>query len=399
MADNRRTYSEEFKLEALQKWQEGDKSAADVERELGLTKGSLYRWKRQLGDKLAALSASDTQLVEVGEEEAKQATSEEASAESAFGEAPVEDAADEPVEVAAESQDEVAGTDLETAEEQVPAEEGKEADLPEISKTPSEDQPEETGDITVALTTEEKSTPGPVKRVVKGIFGVLGLVLGAIGILLSLGAIILAWVVNKPITDTGLQLLEGVEQGLTIADQGLNQADSALATTREQLAEVAARFPGEELAARVKNVQVIVDSAQSTADTGATLVGAANSVPLVRRGVPDDQPAAAKLEEASQALTEVSEMLGNVEQRLIEREERGSGPVTQEIDANIADIQARVQRVDSRIEEAMETVLQLQQDLPGLVDLVSIIISLVFVWFGVAQYSLMANGWRWLRHP
>jgi transposase len=39
-----RTYTEEFKLEALQLWQSSGKSAAQVERELGITSGLLLKW-------------------------------------------------------------------------------------------------------------------------------------------------------------------------------------------------------------------------------------------------------------------------------------------------------------------------------------------------------------------
>lgn len=48
MTTNRRTYSDEFKREAVRLWETTDKSAAVVEAELGITAGLLNRWKRQL---------------------------------------------------------------------------------------------------------------------------------------------------------------------------------------------------------------------------------------------------------------------------------------------------------------------------------------------------------------
>ena len=44
----RRQYTREFKLEALQLHETSGKSAAQIERELGIGKGNLYRWKRDL---------------------------------------------------------------------------------------------------------------------------------------------------------------------------------------------------------------------------------------------------------------------------------------------------------------------------------------------------------------
>lgn len=41
----RRSYSREFKLEAIRLWQSTDKSARKVEEDLGITHGLLYKWK------------------------------------------------------------------------------------------------------------------------------------------------------------------------------------------------------------------------------------------------------------------------------------------------------------------------------------------------------------------
>lgn len=48
MKKNRRQYTREFKLEALGLLETSGKSASQIERELGIGKGNLYRWKRKL---------------------------------------------------------------------------------------------------------------------------------------------------------------------------------------------------------------------------------------------------------------------------------------------------------------------------------------------------------------
>jgi transposase len=68
-----RTYSEEFKLEALELLRTSGKSATQIERELGITKGMLLKWrgryqvKRQDGG--AKLEPSD---LEAAQAEARQ---------------------------------------------------------------------------------------------------------------------------------------------------------------------------------------------------------------------------------------------------------------------------------------------------------------------------------------
>jgi transposase-like protein len=48
MASERKTYSREFKLEAIQLAETSGKPVTQIERELSLGKSQIYRWKRQL---------------------------------------------------------------------------------------------------------------------------------------------------------------------------------------------------------------------------------------------------------------------------------------------------------------------------------------------------------------
>jgi transposase len=47
MAKARRQYTREFKMEAVQLLETSGKSASELERELGIGKGNLWRWKRE----------------------------------------------------------------------------------------------------------------------------------------------------------------------------------------------------------------------------------------------------------------------------------------------------------------------------------------------------------------
>ena len=48
MKETKRTYEREFKLEALRLLEASGESAAQIERDLGITPGLLSRWKRQM---------------------------------------------------------------------------------------------------------------------------------------------------------------------------------------------------------------------------------------------------------------------------------------------------------------------------------------------------------------
>jgi transposase len=45
-----KTYTKEFKLEALRRMRESDRPASEVARELGIRRNQLYKWAEQLND-------------------------------------------------------------------------------------------------------------------------------------------------------------------------------------------------------------------------------------------------------------------------------------------------------------------------------------------------------------
>ena len=48
MSKDRRKYSKEFKLEAIQLQKKSERTVSEVERELGITQGLLWKWKADL---------------------------------------------------------------------------------------------------------------------------------------------------------------------------------------------------------------------------------------------------------------------------------------------------------------------------------------------------------------
>ncbi len=48
MAETRRNYTREFKEDAVRLLESGTKSGREIEEDLGVGKGMIYRWRRQL---------------------------------------------------------------------------------------------------------------------------------------------------------------------------------------------------------------------------------------------------------------------------------------------------------------------------------------------------------------
>ena len=57
MAEKRRTYTREFKIEAVRLLERGEKSGREIEEDLGVPKGQIYKWRKQLGGEGAGIRA------------------------------------------------------------------------------------------------------------------------------------------------------------------------------------------------------------------------------------------------------------------------------------------------------------------------------------------------------
>ncbi len=66
MSKKHRSYTQEFKRQALELLENSGKSASELERELGITKGLLVKWKQryQVNQKTAQIEPSDMQAAQ-----------------------------------------------------------------------------------------------------------------------------------------------------------------------------------------------------------------------------------------------------------------------------------------------------------------------------------------------
>ena len=64
MSKTRKRYKLEFKQEAIALWQASEKSATEIERDLGITHGMLYQWTKELR-KEAAANGSAVEAAEI----------------------------------------------------------------------------------------------------------------------------------------------------------------------------------------------------------------------------------------------------------------------------------------------------------------------------------------------
>ncbi len=57
MAEKRRAYTREFKIEAIRLLESSGKSGHEIEDDLGIGRGQVYRWRRQLAEENGRIRA------------------------------------------------------------------------------------------------------------------------------------------------------------------------------------------------------------------------------------------------------------------------------------------------------------------------------------------------------
>lgn len=363
----RKTYTQEFKLDAIQKWQSSGQSAAAIESELDLSSGSLYRWKNELAAELESAATSEP----VSEPDPEPDLDPEIELSEETDVTPDEQSDDPPIEPAEED----AGN--------------------------GEDQPDE-AELDLAPVKDaavlEDSEPPHKPSLVKRIAGVIAVILAGIGIVLSIVAIVGVWVANKPITDTTVEILATIDGALEVVEVNLAKADTALQTVRDSMVEAAASLPIEEMNAIVSNLESLVEAAETTAETANNVVSLANAFPFVGPGSDKEATGAPKLDELTERLTQISTRLESLQERILGLSEGGvSGGVIDTIDGEIAQVQTRLNDAESTANEAGATVVEIQLNIPRWIDIASVVLTLIFLWLGIAQYSLLVHGWSWFR--
>lgn len=236
-------------------------------------------------------------------------------------------------------------------------------------------------------------------NIVKKIFGVVGIILGALGILLAFGAIAAVWVVNTPITDGALDLLDIADGALITVDDVLGRTDDGLQEVRTFVSDTAEAIPGTELAQRVDNLLVLVESAAEAADSANTVVGLANKTSgIFRRDDPDAEER--PIEKLSTTLDNLAVRLAEIDQKAKDLKERNVvGEIATQIDSEIAGVQDGLSDINTTAGEAQVVVTDLKVAVPRWIDTVSIILTLIFIWMGIAQLALAAYGLQWVKGP
>jgi hypothetical protein len=245
------------------------------------------------------------------------------------------------------------------------------------------------------------------------------LVLGALGVLLLVTGIVGVWALKTPATnlltstiETVLGPLQQAQAGLQEVDAALDSAQTAVGDLQVQVELIGVDLQADSLILKRlgelvgEDLLASVDSALETlARLKLTLAGiqgvldGLNNLPFV------DLPEWAQ--DISDAITEIERVGGEVRETLAALEavrlgaiEKAVGSVTdkaKQIEGRLTNVQGRVETAESRLDEIVTTLEAWRDGLPRLIDIASIIATLLLAWLAFGQWALLSLGWSFVR--
>jgi hypothetical protein len=256
---------------------------------------------------------------------------------------------------------------------------------------------------------------GWLRRAFRRTTGIMAMILGVVGILVSGALIFGCWWFLSSVNQRTSQALERVETILDATSASFDQvrtslqaADRELQNIREaekrpaetksrqpQLGKAASRRLASKLTASLGDTQHSVRIAVDTAVVVNSLLDGLDEVPLVHLSKLDT----AQLQEVSERVSTLTSRAQKLQAML--ETSSGSGEVDEEtsrIREILSQVTVALLKVADRIDVAKGRVGELRSRINGWLLAAAIGLSVILLWIGIGQWSLLAHGWSWCRN-
>jgi len=245
------------------------------------------------------------------------------------------------------------------------------------------------------------------------------LVLGAMGLVLVLAGIIGVWVVNLTTTNFLTTSMDAVTAPLARAEVSLQEVNTTLGLAQQSVQELQEQIEtigetlqadsrlleglgslvGEDLTGAVDRALQAVEQAQTTVAMIDGILEGLEDLSLIT--VPDwAEDVTSAIDELVRAGEQVQETLDVLEAFRLGAIEKAVTSVTQKaavMETRLAEVQSRTTSAEAEVTQLLATIRNWQAALPRVIDLVSILLTLLLLLMGFGQWALLSLGWSFLK--
>jgi chromosome segregation ATPase len=262
--------------------------------------------------------------------------------------------------------------------------------------------------------------------ILKRSLGFGGLLLAVLGLLVCVGGIIGVHVAKTRVDAVGAAVFETADDALAFVDTKLDRVKQVVETSRKRVsgvsriaerlrkAEADARKECEPALQTLDEVYQELKSAESWLDSSHAV---ASGISRVSEAVAQSEFAASRQDskgvavalEIQQFAEAVADALAKLQAMRSELTElRDTGKLARDIavgilarvaalDRKLADLAARIEKLDARVTRTKESCNDLDQKFGWWTALAAVMATAILAWFGISQIVMMAYGWRLVR--
>jgi hypothetical protein len=276
------------------------------------------------------------------------------------------------------------------------------------------DPPQTESDPLKTEAEEKKQVVTIPKRFVAGFV----IFLGTLGLVFSVAGIFTIWWINAPLTDSLTEMLDQAAEVLVFSQARLDKMDSNLAEVQGFLAvveqaaiqsgqelveadgsialQLIAETVGAQLAPTVEATAEVIKTIRGTITSVNATLTSANRIPFV--SVPTlPMERLAEIDRQMQTLVEDTQSLVEtvkvIEVNSIDRISSEVIEQTESLDSLVEGVRTPIDNFNERLDNIEERLNNTAERLARLIDWATILLTLLFLWFGLAQAALGYLGW------
>ncbi len=251
-----------------------------------------------------------------------------------------------------------------------------------------------------------------LKRILAG----LVIFLSVLGLFLCLVGILAVWQINRSLTDSLTGLLSQTDTALIFTQGELADIDSTLIAVQgsvtsidqtirqagDQLAEnsptmrVISNTIGVELAPKIRTTAEVISTIRGTIISVNSTLTTANSIPFVSVPTLPMEQLAAVDQQMQAIVTTVDGLVLTIhefETGVIEQSVSVITAQTEEINHLVEQVRTPIGNFNTTLLKVESGVTAAEEKIPALIDWASVLLTLLFLWFGLAQVGLLYLGW------